>query len=495
MKLLKKYLSNQKTILSIIVGLVLVIISVVHFTIAADFQLFGSLGGDKTQVTPGESLQYVVTVRNDGTQNLTNVRVNQNFISQVTYVNGSTTAEKNNQTINVPDNWTGSGGFNFGTLTPGQTGYLKFTATVSGSAAVGSSLQNAVAIVTDQTGSVGQAHTVTVVSANQVAVLRGGDFLKVTNNTLQNGWNDSVTVGPSDVVEFLTKISNDGQFDARNVKLSANLPSSPATIQNPSVTLSADNAQSVTDSVTVQGFQPFWFVFKIGHATLFGNTELYNCPTGCRIPESFYLSPLNLGTVKPGESASIQVTFKADIFTPGTPTVTPTPTPTPTPTVTPTPTPTVTPTPTPTVTPSPNPTSTCTNLTASTTSGTRPLTITFVGSGSDSAGNIQQYQFNFGDNSNGQDQIVTTNSNQASHVYNNAGNFNANLLVKDSRGNWVGGGSCQVNINVNNPPTVLGTSAPTVLPKTGSNDGVLIAIASIPTILGGIYLYRRFKLL
>src|SRR5258708_1124320 len=110
---LKKLINIKTIILSVIVGLILILTSVYHFPKAVDFQLFASLGADKTQVTPGENLQYTVTVRNDGAQNLDNVRVNQNFIPQITYVNGLTTAEKNGQTINVPDNWTTNGGFNF----------------------------------------------------------------------------------------------------------------------------------------------------------------------------------------------------------------------------------------------------------------------------------------------------------------------------------------------------------------------------------------------
>ncbi|GEM_PF-5925163 len=474
------------------------------FVKAANFDLFATLGGSKNQVVSGDTLQYVVTVRNDGSQNLTNVYIQQNFSSQVTYVIGTAKAEKNSNTVSVTDAWVNDG-VNLGTLTPSQVAYFKFDGKIASNVGVGSSVQNAIQLKSDQTALVGRSFAVTVVSTNQTAVLRGGNFLKVTNNTLQNGWNDLVNVGPSDVVEFLVKISNDGQFDARNVKLFANLPSSPAQTQNPSVTLSADNSPSATDSVTINGSQPFWFVYRVGHATFFGITELHNCPNGCSMNESFYLYPLNLGTVKSGESASIQVTFKADIFTPEsstptptpTPTMTPTPTPTPTPTMTPTPTPTVTPTPTSTPTPTATPslTSSCQYLNASTTNGTKPLTVTFTGSGTDSNGSIQQYQFNFGDNSNGQDQIITTGSNQASHVYYNAGNYTANLIVKDSRGNWVGGGSCQLNINVNNPPTVLGTTALTILPKTGSNDGVYLIIASIPTVLVGVYLYKKFRLI
>lgn len=406
MKLLIKLIKNKSITLALsaIIVLVLITMSFWSLTQAADHELFTSLGGDKSQVTPGENIQYTVTVRNTGSESLSNVRVNQNFISQVVYQAGSTTAEKGGQTINVDDGWTGSGGFNFGTFVSGEEAYLKFTGTLSSGATIGSDLQNAVSIRSDQTDWVGQGFTITVVSPNQNAILRGGDFLKVTNNTLQNGWHNSVSVGPSDVVEFLVKISNDGEFDARGVKLFANLPSNPLAIQNPSVTLSADNAQSVTDSVTVNGSSPFWFVYKVGHATLFGTTDLYNCPNGCSIPESFYLSPLTLGTVRSGESASIQVTFKADIFTPQSPT----PNPTATPTSTPTATPTVTPTSTPSITPTATPTS---------PSGPTPTPTS---------------------------------------------------------------------------PPILGVTAPPTLPKTGGEVGITLGFVIL--IAGGIYIFKRFKL-
>jgi uncharacterized repeat protein (TIGR01451 family) len=342
-------------VLSGIVGATLLFGSIYSFTKAVDYSLYSQLSGNVSNVNPGDNVVYEVKVRNDGTQTLSTVRVNQNFNSLVSYVPGSTVAVKSGTTINVDDGWTGAGGFNFGTLTPGQTGVLKFTGKISTSVTPGTSIQNAVAIRSDQTDWVGQGFTVTVILPN--TVLRGGNFLKVTNNTLQNGWQDSVTVGGSDVVEFLTKISNDGTVDAKNVSIKANLPATAANPQNPSVTLAANNAPSVTDNVTVTGQRPFYFVYKVGHATLFGVTELYNCPTGCRIPEHFYISPLNIGTVKKGESMSIQVTFKADIYTPASPTATPTRTPTATPTRTPSPTPRPTPTRTPTATPTRTPTS------------------------------------------------------------------------------------------------------------------------------------------
>lgn len=351
LKKIFKKLSLRTIIAVSVIALLFSVTGYSYFLARAAVDLYSTLGGSKTQVIPGDTLQYVVTVRNDGTEDLHNVLIKEHFDPQVSYVAGSATAEKSGTTISIIDNWVTTG-VNLGTLTPSQTAYFKFNGTISASATVGSTIQNGVDIRTDEMDWVGRGFTVTVVSANQNAVLRSGDFMKVTNNTLQNGWNNSVTVSPYNVVEFLVRITNDGENEARNVNLRAFLPVDPATTQYPRVTLSADNAQSVTDEVTVTGQSPFYFSYKVGHATIFGNTVLYNCPNGCPLPESFYLSPLNLGTVAPGESATIQVTFKADIIPPATPT------PTATPTSTPTATPTATPTSTPTATPTGSPTST-----------------------------------------------------------------------------------------------------------------------------------------
>lgn len=507
---IKKLFSPVTIGTAVIVGLVLVVISVLTFTKAADFQLFASLGADKNQVVPGDTLQYTVTVRNDGTQNLDNVRVNQNFIPQITYKNGSTTAQKGDKTVDVEDGWTGDGGFNFGTLTPGQTGYLRFSSTIAANATIGSVLQNAVAIRTDQTDWVGQAHPVTVVSANNKAVFRKGDTFQGVNNTLaEQNWRNTVNATMGNIIQFKFRIVNDGNFESRGTKVWIQIPWDPQKLASTLVStaqVTADNADTMTDTATVNlTDKPSLLWPYDGHYVIVGKTNLFDCTNGCAITREFLDHPMPIGNILAG--ASVEITFKASVFNIASPTATPTltPTPTATPTQTPTATPTVTPTPTitptptatPTMSPTPTagPTSQCSTLSASSTSGTSPLTVTFTGSGSDSNGSIQQYQFNFGDSSNGQQQIVTTNNNQASHVYYNTGNFTANLIVKDSRGNWVGGGNCQLNINVNNAPTAVPTSTPTTLPKTGSNDGFYLAIASVPTLVGGIYLYRRFRLI
>jgi uncharacterized repeat protein (TIGR01451 family) len=327
-KILKEKLTSR-----LVAFLTLFIAAIISLGILAKAQanpLYATLGGSKTQVTPGETLEYVVTVRNDSVGDLTNVTIAQSFPSQITYVAGTAKAEKNGQTLKVDDDWVIKKA-GIGRLAPNQTAYFKFQGKIADNVSVGSKVENVVQVQAEEIKPewLARAFTVEIVSPEQRAALRGGNFLKVTNNTLQNGWNDSVTVSDFHVVEFLVKISNDGDFDARNVNLRAFFAATDEQTQYPRVTLTADNADAVTDEVTVQGQNPFHLSYKVGHATLFGNTELYNCPNGCPIPESFYHTPLNLGTVHKGESATIQVTFKADVIPGATSTPTPTPTPTP----------------------------------------------------------------------------------------------------------------------------------------------------------------------
>lgn len=156
------------------------------------------------------------------------------------------------------------------------------------------------------------------------------------------------------------------------------------------------------------------------------------------------------------------------------------------------------PTPTPTATPTPtsSPTSTpdghrseCVLLSASTTGGTEDLTVEFKANGYDTAGYIQEYQFDFGDSSSGP-QIVTQTGSSATHRYDNPGNYTARLQVKDSRGVWKTSSKCEVNINVASRPQVLGASTVKELPKTGPREIVLFS-GSMLSIIGYV-IYRRF---
>lgn len=293
-------------------------------------------------------------------------------------------------------------------------------------------------------------------------------------------WEDPIPADPGEVIEFRVLVQNDGSENASNTTIKVDFPSTPSTSLVSTVHITSTNTATVSDTITVNVSGGTGQL----HALIPGHTKMYGpgC-TPCTLPDSIDGAGVTIGTVVPGTSNSFQVLFKAYVTNNRpSPTASPTPTPTATPTATPTPT--------------TSPTSRCVDLDSSTGGGTTPLTVTFTGSGFDSAGSIQEYEFNFGDASDGQQQLVRTTSNQASHRYVNSGTFIASLLVKDSRGVWVGSGDtgCQLVLNVSAKPQVLGAKTPPRLPKTGF-ENALISFVLAPLAALGVYLYRRFRLI
>ena len=117
----------------------------------------------------------------------------------------------------------------------------------------------------------------------------------------------------------------------------------------------------------------------------------------------------------------------------------------------------------------------------------------FNASGYDSDGHIQEYEFDFGDNSDGQPQVWRQTDTEAYHRYQYPGTFIASLKVKDSRGNWVNGSDeCNIEIKVYGEPKVLGKSAPVQLPVTGAP--VAAAVAITPASAIGWFLFKKFRL-
>lgn len=192
------------------------------------------------------------------------------------------------------------------------------------------------------------------VSAEGTAGFRTGDILTGGDRSFPNcDWCDPVNAGPGHAIEFRMLVQNMvPDTVATNVVVKADLTTSP---QNSplvaSATVSADNAPSVSDTLTInfgdgqQSFGPL-----DGHARVFSPS----CPSGCAAPDTVTTSGISVGNLAFGESA--QVAWKAYVTNREQPSPTPTPTPTPSVTPTPTPTPSVTPTPTPTVAPTPTPT-------------------------------------------------------------------------------------------------------------------------------------------
>ena len=321
-------------------------------------KMFAAQGVNEHQAQPGETLHYQLTIINEGNVDLTNVYVAENFSPYVDYVLGSTTATKAGSTIQVVDDWVNTG-VNIGTLIPTSQANLNFDAKIKADAPIGGTIETTSQIKSDQTPDwIQRAVQTIIVDPNVKTTLQGGDFFKLTNNTWQNGWRDETQADAYNVIEFFVKMTNTGENEARDITFYMPFSSTPSTHLQPAVQVWADNADKIEDSVDIymRDGSSTILIYKVGYARLFGNTGLYNCPNGCEINESFYLEPLGLGNLQPGESAAVQVIFKADLVPLSTPTPTPTatPTPTPTPTVTPTPTPSVTPTPTPTASSTPS---------------------------------------------------------------------------------------------------------------------------------------------
>jgi PKD repeat protein len=122
---------------------------------------------------------------------------------------------------------------------------------------------------------------------------------------------------------------------------------------------------------------------------------------------------------------------------------------------------------------------TCDYLSASPATGTAPLAVSFLGSGIDSDGFINQYEFDFGDGS----PLVYSTTTGVTHTYNATGTYCAKLRVKDNNGTWSAntgncpGGVCTAQITVTGGGPVI--SSPSVVTNPATN------IASTTVTLNG----------
>lgn len=146
---------------------------------------------------------------------------------------------------------------------------------------------------------------------------------------------------------------------------------------------------------------------------------------------------------------------------------------------------------TPTGTPAPQ--LSCLYLTAQPADGTAPLSVRFTASGFGAiVSTIAEYEFTFGDAS----AAVRQSGSTSTHTYTTAGNFVANLRIRDNSGNVIAlpGGECRRSINVRAVPTVDGSPKPAgQLPKTGPEEWLWLAV--LPAIGVGIYLYKKYRLI
>ena len=86
-----------------------------------------------------------------------------------------------------------------------------------------------------------------------------------------------------------------------------------------------------------------------------------------------------------------------------------------------------------------------------------PSTVIFIANGSDSEGDISQYEFDFGDGS----PLIYSSTAGATHTYNIPGTYCAKLRVKDNNNTWSAntgscpGGVCTIQVIVTEPAQVI----------------------------------------
>lgn len=478
-----KKLFNVKNILNyFFIGLMLVLVSGITLT-RADTNISGGNIFDGVNLTQngtgwidpvpandGNEVQLRVRVVNLGGENASNVVVKadlSNAISPSVTISGDNFDNQTDIVSLTP-------GGNSLTLVPGSV--KKYGPACENGCAVGdeivSSGLNLGAVEPTSLKSFQITFKVNVVgnpTSGNRPVYRAGNIFDGGNRTDRLvDWQDPIPADPGELIEYRLLIANDGSATAENTTVQVAFPSTPSTTLITRATITGTSADPVSDvaTVNVSGTIPQTITYAPGHTILWGP----GCDNGCALPDGVTSRGVSLGrTIQVGQS--YQLVFKA-VLSGNQPTATPTVTPT--------------------ATPTNNPESQCLDLVASTTDGTAPVTITFTGSGHDSAGNIQEYEFNFGDDSNGQARVVKTTGTQASHTYHNTGTYEISLQVRDSRGNWKGGNECKVSITSRKKPEVQGAKTPTKLPKTGASAFVLV---SLPVIAGAaFFLNRKYRL-
>lgn len=103
----------------------------------------------------------------------------------------------------------------------------------------------------------------------------------------------------------------------------------------------------------------------------------------------------------------------------------------------------------------------CTGLSASPTSGKVPLTVLFIGSGTDLDGTLTKFEFSYGD---GKSQTIEkkvgdTASLEISHTYLEGGQYTASLRILDNQSSWSAPTTlCKVPITTTGNPKVAGVA-------------------------------------
>ncbi len=177
-------------------------------------------------------------------------------------------------------------------------------------------------------------------------------YLGTNNDVASDPWSHNVTLNAGQHIGFYAEIHNTNvPTTANNVRIKVNLPSASGVS---TATVSADNATSVSDSVTVtvNGGGQLQYIPGSTHMTWAPDGNTANPQfNGTQMSDDIISgNGLLIGNQNGCNNFVIQLSFMAVVTGPS-----PSPSPTPSVSPTPSPTPTVTPTPTPAVTPSPTP--------------------------------------------------------------------------------------------------------------------------------------------
>lgn len=168
-------------------------------------------------------------------------------------------------------------------------------------------------------------------------------FLGTNNNDPSDGWIHNVRAAVGNRVQFYIEVHNTNvPTEATNTVVRVNLPQNTSSQHTVTSQVTADNAASVSDQVTVQITTPgggrLDYIEGSAKATWDSNgdgvKELNNTPIG----DDLITSGHNFGGLQGCNEFILQISFLANVVAPEQPTPTPTPTPTPPP-VSPTPTP------------------------------------------------------------------------------------------------------------------------------------------------------------
>ncbi len=132
----------------------------------------------------------------------------------------------------------------------------------------------------------------------------------------------------------------------------------------------------------------------------------------------------------------------------------------------------------------------CVNLVAEPTSSNKvPADVKFTALAD---GQVTGYEFNFGDDATGDNDVFRLNTNTIIHRYEKSGKYVALVRVAQGEGLYETKASCSATVTIDDGQVLTKGGEPVEkLPETGSEIYGLIALIAMG--FGGIYMYERFR--